>query len=50
VAGGIVLEQLPFLAEKQNQTKTTELFPSKAFFNMLDNQFINSQLKSKLNN
>lgn len=50
VAGGIVLEQLPFLAEKQNQTKTTELFPSKAFFNMLDNQFVNSQLKSKLNN
>ncbi|MFM2292800.1 MAG: hypothetical protein RIS29_2613 [Bacteroidota bacterium] len=48
VAGGIVLKELPFLAEKHNQTKTTELFPPKAFFNMLDNQFVNSQLKNKL--
>lgn len=49
VAGGIVLKQLPFLNEKQNRTKTTELFPPKAFFNMLDHQFVNTQLKSKLN-
>lgn len=49
VAGGIVLEMLPFLSDKKNQTKTTELFPPKAFFNMLDYQFVNSQLKSKLN-
>ena len=49
VAGGIVLQQLDFLADKKNQTKTTDLFPPKAFFNMLDNQFVNSQLKNKLN-
>ncbi len=48
VAGGIVLQQLDFLADKKNQTKTTDLFPPKAFFNMLDNQFVNSQLKNKL--
>lgn len=50
VSGGIVLEKLPFLAEKKNQTKTIELFPPKAFFHMLDNQFINFAIlrKSKL--
>lgn len=48
VSGGIVLKQLSFLSDKKNHTKTTELFPPKAFFNMLDHQFVNSQLKSKL--
>lgn len=49
VAGGIVLKQLPFLSDKKNQTKTTELFPPKAFFNMLDNQFVNFAIIRKLN-
>ena len=49
ISGGIILEQLPFLADKKHHTKTTELFPPKAFFNMLDFQFVNSQLKSQLN-
>jgi len=49
VAGGIVLEKLPFLSDKKNQTKTTELFPPKAFFNMLDNQFINFAIIRNLN-
>lgn len=48
VTGGIVLKQLPFLSDKKNQTKTTELFPPKAFFNMLDYQFVNTDLKRKL--
>ena len=48
MAGGIVLKELPFLADKKNQTKTNELFPPKSFFNMLDFQFVNAQLKSKL--
>ncbi len=49
VAGGIVLQQLDFLADKKNQTKTTDLFPPKAFFNMLDNQFVNFAIIRKLN-
>ena len=48
VAGGIVLKELPFLADKKTQTKTNELFPPKAFFNMLDNQFINFAVVGKL--
>ena len=49
VAGGIVLQQLDFLADKKNHTKTTDLFPPKAFFNMLDNQFVNYAIIRKLN-
>lgn len=49
VAGGVVLKDLPFLADKKNLTKTTELFPPKAFFNMLDNQFVNFAIIRKLN-
>lgn len=49
VSGGIVLEKLPFLADKKNHTKTTELFPPKTFFNMLDFQFVNAPTKKKLN-
>lgn len=49
VTGGIVLKELPFLADKKNQTKTTQLYPTKAFFNMLDNQFVNFAITRKLN-
>jgi hypothetical protein len=48
LAGGIILEALPFLCNKKNQTKTSELFPNKSFFNMLENQFMNAAIRRKL--
>ena len=47
-AKGIVAEKLKYLSNKKNLVKTDELFPSKKFFNQLDNQFINHSAKNKL--
>jgi hypothetical protein len=49
VARGIVIEHLPFIAEKEYQVNTTELFPPKAFFNMLDYQFVNRDIIRNVN-
>lgn len=48
VAKGIVIDHLSFLSEIKNQTKTTEVFPTKTFFSMLDNQFVNLPVIRKL--
>jgi len=48
-SGGIVMSDLPFLLIKKNHEKTTELFPNKKFFNMLEHQFVNSAIKRILN-
>lgn len=45
VAGGIILEQLPFLKNKKLHIKTNELIPSKTFYNLLENQFCDQAIK-----
>lgn len=45
VAGGIILEQLPFLKNKKLHIKTSSLIPSKAFYNLLENQFCDQAIK-----
>jgi len=47
-SGGSVVAKLAFLLEKKNQEKTTELFPNKTIFNMVDNQFVNAAIRRKL--
>ncbi|MFZ4402417.1 MAG: DUF4411 family protein [Bacteroidales bacterium] len=48
ISGGIIVTTLSLLLEKKNQEKTNELLPNKAFFNMLENQFVNPAIKRKL--
>ncbi len=48
VASGTIVSKLPFLLDKKNQSKTTDFLPNKAFFNMLENQFVNSAIRRNL--
>lgn len=48
VAKKIVPQNLSFFNDKKNITKTNDLFPSRKFFNLLDNQFSVQPLKSRL--
>ena len=48
VASGVIVSKLPFISEKKNQHKTTDFLPNKAFFNMLENQFVNSAIRRNL--
>ena len=47
-AKGVVIEKLDFLKLKKNQVKTTYILPSKKFFNLMENNFINGSAKNKL--
>lgn len=47
-AKGIVVEKLDYLKLKKNQVKTTDILPSKKFFNQMENNFINGSAKNKL--
>ena len=42
---GIVIKELEFLIEKKKHKKTSEIFPNKKFFNMLENQYCNQAVK-----
>lgn len=42
---GIILKELEFLTEKKNHVKTSELLPTKTFFNLLEHQFCNKDVK-----
>ncbi len=44
----IVINNLEFFNQKKNITKTTNLYPYRKFFNLLDNQFSVQSLKSRL--
>jgi hypothetical protein len=48
LAGGIVIQEIPFLAEKKHHTKTTDILPYPKFFNQLENQFCQPLMKKKL--
>jgi len=48
VAKKIVPNNLSFFNDKKNITKTTDLFPSRKFFNLVDNQFSIQSRKSRL--
>jgi len=45
---GVVVKTLEFIKSKKNQIKTTELLPTKKFFNQLENNFINASVRNKL--
>jgi hypothetical protein len=45
VSGGIILQTLPFLEDKKKHVKTTSLIPSRTFYNLLENQFCNQEIK-----
>ena len=46
---GIILKELEFLTEKKNHVTTSEFLPSKTFFNLVEHQFCNKDIK-KLKN
>lgn len=45
ISGGIILKELPFLKEKKKHKKTGDLIPNKSFYNLLENQFCNHDIK-----
>lgn len=45
---GIVLENLSFISSKKNHVSSTDLLPNAKFFNLLEHNFINTSIKSKL--
>ena len=45
---GIVVSTLDYIKLKKNQVKTTDLLPTRKFFNQLENNFINATLRNKL--
>ena len=49
VSKKIVIKELDFITNKKLITKTTELFPTNKFYNLLENQFCNQFQKRLLN-
>ena len=45
---GIVVNSLDYIRLKKNQINTTDLLPTKRFFNQLENNFINAAVKNRL--
>ena len=45
---GIVVDTLEYIKLKKNQVNTTDLLPTRKFFNQLENNFINAAVKNKL--
>lgn len=45
---GLVINKLTYLNDKNNITKTTDLLPTKKFYNQLENQFVNGAIRNKL--
>lgn len=41
---GVILKELEFLGDKKKHKKTTEIYPNKKFFNMLENQYSNKAI------
>jgi hypothetical protein len=41
---GIVIKELEFLSDKKRHKKTSEIYPNKRFFNMLENQYSNKAI------
>lgn len=49
VAKKIVIKELNFISSKKNITKTSDIYPNKKFFNLLENQFCNKSQRNSLN-
>ncbi len=49
VSKGIILDKLGYLKEKKNRVSTTDILPTKKFYNQLENQFVYRAVKNKLN-
>lgn len=47
---GIVVSTLNYMKLKKNQINTTDLLPTRKFFNQLENNFINAAVKNRLSN
>ena len=45
---GIVVATLDYIKLKKNQEKTSDLLPTRKFFNQLENNFINAAVRNKL--
>lgn len=45
ISKGIILTELDFLQDKIKHVKTTEILPNATFFNLLENQFCNKDVK-----
>ena len=48
VAKGVIVNSLKYIESKDNQINTTNLFPDKKFFNLLENNFINTSVRNRL--
>lgn len=46
-AKGLVLKSMDYLKDKKVQVRTEDLFPTKKFFNQLENQFCNASWKNQ---
>lgn len=49
VSKGIILDKLKYLKERKIRINTTEILPTKKFYNQLENQFVYGAVKNKLN-
>jgi hypothetical protein len=45
ISKGIILTELDFLNDKKKHIKTTDILPNSTFFNLLENQFCNKDVK-----
>jgi len=45
---GIVVDKFPYINQKKYQTKTDNILPTRRFFNLLENNFINTSARAKL--
>lgn len=45
ISKGIILKELDFLKDKKKHIQTTEILPNSTFFNLLENQFCNKDVK-----
>ena len=45
ISGGIIIKELPFIKDKKKHKKTGDLIPTKTFYNLLENQFCNQDIK-----
>ncbi len=49
ISKGIILEKLEYLKDRNIRINTTEILPSKKFYNQLENQFVYGSVKNRLN-
>jgi hypothetical protein len=49
IAKGIILEKLDYLRDRKIRKNTTEILPTRKFYNQLENQFVYGSIKNRLN-